>query len=306
MTISRTPAALGSSPRGRGKPMSYQDQRGHRGLIPAWAGKTLHQRTAPSSRAAHPRVGGENRTLRPILIAATGSSPRGRGKPPDEIGRGVVHGLIPAWAGKTRRSRAPPSTRRAHPRVGGENPTPRSPEAGDRGSSPRGRGKRFATFRTPEVSGLIPAWAGKTRPGDRAVRQPRAHPRVGGENSVIVYSVPGSIGSSPRGRGKQLRRPAQVVHVGLIPAWAGKTRSRLCWTPSSRAHPRVGGENGHLRAILTNASGSSPRGRGKPRRAVLDRDDAGLIPAWAGKTHSAEPRQPRGRAHPRVGGENTF
>ena len=52
--------------------------------------------------------------------------------------------------------------RRAHPRVGGENPETRSETLLDPGSSPRGRGKRDKEVYFAGRSRLIPAWAGKT------------------------------------------------------------------------------------------------------------------------------------------------
>ena len=51
---------LGSSPRGRGKPDPHRRRMGAPGLIPAWAGKTLHTRSVRETEGAHPRVGGEN------------------------------------------------------------------------------------------------------------------------------------------------------------------------------------------------------------------------------------------------------
>ena len=51
----------------------------------------------------------------------TGSSPRGRGKPVKLLLRGARHGLIPAWAGKTRICDLGLVFHAAHPRVGGEN-----------------------------------------------------------------------------------------------------------------------------------------------------------------------------------------
>ena len=91
----------GSSPRGRGKPLGGRHRQRHRGLIPAWAGKTSAVGRYPRSRAAHPRVGGENRKDRRDGPVSTGSSPRGRGKRRRSQLRPRVPGLIPAWAGKT-------------------------------------------------------------------------------------------------------------------------------------------------------------------------------------------------------------
>ena len=59
-----------------------------------------------------------------------------------------------------------------------------------------------------------------------------------------------------------------------------------------------------MRAILTNASGSSPRGRGKPVSGRLGALCPRLIPARAGKTYFLNALPRRAWAHPRAGGEN--
>ena len=92
----------GSSPRGRGKLALAFFFIAVLRLIPAWAGKTCGPTRRSRLAAAHPRVGGENRTIGVSFTADGGSSPRGRGKrlhiePGSAPGR-----LIPAWAGKTR------------------------------------------------------------------------------------------------------------------------------------------------------------------------------------------------------------
>ena len=72
------------------------------------------------------------------------------------------------------------------------------------------------------------------------------------------------------------------------------------------AHPRVGGENWSGVDAAEAPQGSSPRGRGKPGREHHQLVQAGLIPAWAGKTAKLlRPLIPF-PAHPRVGGENTL
>ena len=194
----------------------------------------------------------------------------------------------------------------AHPRVGGENCVSLSVVVGRLGSSPRGRGKHPILLFLYLTRGLIPAWAGKTKYRPGAARSSWAHPRVGGENSARFSNEADRWGSSPRGRGKLDRARAVGVRLGLIPAWAGKTR--LCRTlgMTARAHPRVGGENSGARGGDKVGAGSSPRGRGK--LAVCRRGMAvvGLIPAWAGKTGFRRRRLRRRGAHPRVGGENTI
>ena len=112
---------------------------------------------------------------------------------------------------------------RAHPRVGGENPTVARPEPREAGSSPRGRGKLHETKLRARHRGLIPAWAGKTRLMSAGMTQVRAHPRVGGENAAGRARQQPDMGSSPRGRGKPPIVGAYTMTGGLIPAWAGKT-----------------------------------------------------------------------------------
>ena len=198
------------------------------------------------------------------MKSPAGSSPRGRGKP-REGGLGCRRvGLIPAWAGKTCRRVVKGSRGRAHPRVGGENRKPPRPPLPALGSSPRGRGKLFQTERDALIAGLIPAWAGKTNSARRRTSGKRAHPRVGGENLVGWSPARGRRGSSPRGRGRPALTMLRASSVGLIPAWAGKTRLDDVTCLVCRAHPRVGGENAGSRVATVIAPGSSPRGRGKP------------------------------------------
>ena len=232
--------------------------------------------------------------------------------------------LIPAWAGKTAFVGSARFALWAHPRVGGENLVPVLVCLGVWGSSPRGRGKRGEAGYECEPGRLIPAWAGKTTACVIQFTKHRAHPRVGGENGVVVLAWAWRGGSSPRGRGKQASYGPRHALTRLIPAWAGKTSVRCGSSPPTRAHPRVGGENhaanpetpcggAHPRVGGENAlcdlpgsddAGSSPRGRGKRQVPDLRAPNGRLIPAWAGKTQTRPHRAGRGPAHPRVGGEN--
>ena len=178
-----------------------------------------------SGEGAHPRVGGENKDALAAVKGTAGSSPRGRGKRQQDVTVQDLEGLIPAWAGKTFSPAASISAARAHPRVGGENTACSAGRAHVMGSSPRGRGKRDNTQQFFPHFGLIPAWAGKTK---RAVSRgilARAHPRVGGENTVKSSPTSSLRGSSPRGRGKRFPGDTDLAAFGLIPAWAGKTRT---------------------------------------------------------------------------------
>ena len=70
------------------------------------------------------------------------------------------------------------------------------------------------------------------------------------------------------------------------------------------AHPRVCGENIVKVISLLPSLGSSPRMRGKRMPFSTLSEDAGLIPAYAGKTMRRNQSRSSGGAHPRVCGEN--
>ena len=296
---------FGSSPRGRGKPVWAQQRRQMQRLIPARAGKTPCRARAHSCVSAHPRVGGENIDSWELPERHVGSSPRRRGKHSRRLPRPYGGGLIPAWAGKTRPTCTARSARGAHPRVGGENTTVYRDGIKAAGSSPRGRGKQHIDSYPSSMEGLIPAWAGKTSWSRPPTLTARAHPRVGGENNPSPTDSTAHPGSSPRGRGKHPHDRRLRRELGLIPAWAGKTRSIPCRARPTGAHPRVGGENTTDAAMKSRATGSSPRGRGKRVTHRIDVVSDGLIPAWAGKTTPPIGRPRRRGAHPRVGGENS-
>ena len=70
------------------------------------------------------------------------------------------------------------------------------------------------------------------------------------------------------------------------------------------AHPRSRGENAAAAALSCSASGSSLLTRGKRGEATGLREDAGLIPAHAGKTYRSQYIHVVMRVHPRSRGEN--
>ena len=150
------------------------------------------------------------------------------------------------------------------------------------------------------------------------------HPRSHGENGMFTPPVYSFAGSSPLTRGKP-DLPAHDSHrSGLIPAHAGKTSSFYAMLAPCRDHPRSRGENNRRRVVawarpgsspLTRGNmngqlgnlvgpGSSPLTRGKHSSCALLRDDAGLIPAHAGKTVKHAPIVVSSPAHPRSRGEN--
>ena len=139
----------------------------------------------------------------------------------------------------------------AHPRVCGENGECAGARTVGAGSSPRMRGKLANDPNAPADWGLIPAYAGKTSPILTEKLGLMAHPRVCGENDLFDKLVVTLIGSSPRMRGKPMTWPHFATFFGLIPAYAGKTRSVRTRLPTAGAHPRVCGENTERSGVLT-------------------------------------------------------
>ena len=111
-------------------------------------------------------------------------------------------------------------------------------------------------------------------------------------------------GFIPAHAGKQLVTAYNTRTGGLIPAHAGKTAGRRQRTSRPRAHPRSRGENTTVGTMPGAGPGSSPLTRGKHILARFGCEDAGLIPAHAGKTAQQAHKSCAPRAHPRSRGEN--
>ena len=154
--------------------------------------------------------------------AVQGSSPLTRGKPSNEVGRGVIDGLIPAHAGKTSARSLGHASPWAHPRSYGENTETASWWISSTGSSPLMRGKPDRRHRRPVRPRLIPAHAGKTSGPSFRRSSDGAHPRSRGETFEWFAQGKWWTGSSPLMRGKRVLQRDERVEVGLIPTHAGK------------------------------------------------------------------------------------
>ena len=131
-----------------------------------------------------------------------------------------------------------------------------------------------------------------------------AHPRSRGENRAVRRGLATPRGSSPLTRGKLHRLCRHALHLGLIPAHAGKTGAFARACLAAEAHPRSRGENCRRLRNVRLHGGSSPLTRGKLGVFVGVSQSVGLIPAHAGKTGRSGGRAPDEWAHPRSRGEN--
>ncbi len=113
------------------------------------------------------------------------------------------------------------------------------------------------------------------------------------------------MGSSPLSRGA--RDPIRLAQgrPGIIPAFAGSTRSGLRWRTLPRDHPRFRGEHSSTQPPSSVVRGSSPlsRGaRGSPHDHIARRR---IIPAFAGSTTRSPATRYASPDHPRFRGEHS-
>ena len=213
------------------------------GIIPAYAGNTPWLLPVSGLARDHPRVCGEHSSSPWMLSEATGSSPRMRGTLHPPSGRQQPAGIIPAYAGNTSNTRLRVRTPRDHPRVCGEHDFDSSKFGGDLGSSPRMRGTHELFDGFGQAAGIIPAYAGNTSLLTRFSSMSQDHPRVCGEHFIEQTDAPRIVGSSPRMRGTLVDKAAVPFGGGIIPAYAGNTRSASLRSEAPWDHPRVCGEH---------------------------------------------------------------
>ena len=111
----------GSPPRVRGKPYETIVLARDKRITPACAGKTIDACDACSAIGDHPRVCGENSSVRNWRSQLQGSPPRVRGKLKGKIFFIAMCGITPACAGKTSETGKGSGGSGDHPRVCGEN-----------------------------------------------------------------------------------------------------------------------------------------------------------------------------------------
>ena len=104
------------------------------------------------------------------------------------------------------------------------------------------RGKVSIIDTAQDESGITPAYAGKSGVRDQVVDPVQDHPRVCGEKLNSGSSFLRNIGSPPRMRGKGATPLFAFGHVGITPAYAGKSEEGDSGWSSNQDHPRVCGE----------------------------------------------------------------
>ena len=277
-------SSLGSSPHTRGAPArrGRSHQRGR--IIPAYAGSTIPQSFPFHRMADHPRIRGEHSLAGQDEQEFGGSSPHTRGA---RVVLAVFRGNLVD-----------------HPRIRGEHPAGRPLHVSIAGSSPHTRGALVCEARFVAVAGIIPGYAGSTDSKECPSSMIRDHPRIRGEHCDSAPSSARRAGSSPHTRGARSRRPRDAGCSRIIPAYAGSTIRAKAYDPNRRDHPRIRGEHEERGVDDQRAVGSSPHTRGAPGEGPAERDEGGIIPAYAGSTATSAPAGGRGQDHPRIRGEH--
>ena len=132
----------------------------------------------------------------------TGSPPRVRGKLKKSGQNKGKFRITPACAGKTTTLVGDYGVKKDHPRVCGENDDSITRVEYEEGSPPRVRGKPICLLILNSLFRITPACAGKTRLPSIVELSGKDHPRVCGENTIIISSILSNLGSPPRVRGK--------------------------------------------------------------------------------------------------------
>ena len=166
----------------RGAPDGLAGIQVGQGIIPAYAGSTLHVIQRIFVREDHPRVCGEHDSPSSRVMIAMGSSPRMRGAL--TISRWCASGrrIIPAYAGSTHGYLLCGRSCEDHPRVCGEHFYLLFRLGCRLGSSPRMRGAPLRGHLPVQDRRIIPAYAGSTIMRSALMFSSRDHPRVCGEH----------------------------------------------------------------------------------------------------------------------------
>ena len=129
------------------------------------------------------------------------------------------------------------------------------------------------------------------------------HPRVCGEQGLIVIGAAVVAGSSPRVRGTGPTCQIKRSSPRFIPACAGNSAGYSHRPARAAVHPRVCGEQFHRHRDPVDHRGSSPRVRGTVPKSRNARSRSRFIPACAGNSGDDAGGGRAGAVHPRVCGE---
>ena len=125
------------------------------------------------------------------------------------------------------------------------------------------RGKVLRTSPRLALSGITPAYAGKSHSKRTREKINGDHPRLCGEKAVVGNYNRIFVGSPPPMRGKVFFFDPEHLRIGITPAYAGKSPLFQNVRQCIEDHPRLCGEKADTAQNLANSAGSPPPMRGK-------------------------------------------
>ena len=146
------------------------------------------------------------------------------------------------------------------------------------------RGKGSFVLLLGELIRITPACAGKRSLLPLLRCCLLDHPRMCGEKVAFDRNLPHTRGSPPHVRGKDDEGRLKLRHVGITPAYAGKSHSATPCSPAVWDHPRVCGEKAVFDMCSCHSLGSPPRMRGKDVQPCRFGVAVRITPAYAGKS----------------------
>ena len=158
----RGKAPVGSPPRMRGRDLAKCKRWKAAGITPAYAGKRWTVAGTVAARWDHPRVCGEELYAMLAFVEIWGSPPRMRGRGTLAVQNEPQFRITPAYAGKSGFRLIFANGFGDHPRVCGEEFYIDEVLPGDTGSPPRMRGRGGPSSLCRVISGITPAYAGKS------------------------------------------------------------------------------------------------------------------------------------------------
>ena len=171
----------------------------------------------------HPRMRGEDQVDIEQAADELGSPPHARGRRCGNTVNSGIGGITPACAGKTRRLSAIRLGIPDHPRMRGEDRERVILALLAMGSPPHARGRPGFGFRPSVPCGITPACAGKTSTRLMCSREAGDHPRMRGEDVLILLCRDTQHGSPPHARGRPTSPSGCPASCRITPACAGKT-----------------------------------------------------------------------------------
>ena len=176
----------GSPPPMRGKEYRRYLRRNERGITPAYAGKRAVSGISLALTWDHPRLCGEKGYSSLTYDGHQGSPPPMRGKAVPVGHFCVVTRITPAYAGKSAVFRRIPPSFQDHPRLCGEKALAIPGNVLLLGSPPPMRGKALNCISGAWITGITPAYAGKSSQHLACTLMQRDHPRLCGEKFQMV------------------------------------------------------------------------------------------------------------------------